>query len=65
MDGVNVKDLNVGWLRRSISVVGQEPVLFDLSTRENIPLGNQAVSDEEIEQACKAANAFIFIQKLP
>ena len=46
-------------------MVGQEPVLFDLSIRENIRLGNQAASDEEIEQACKAANAFIFIQKLP
>ena len=46
-------------------MVGQEPVLFDLSIRENIRLGNQAASDEEIEEACKAANAFIFIQKLP
>ena len=65
VDGINVKDLNVAWLRRRIGVVGQEPVLFDLSIRENIRLGNQAASEEEIEQACKAANAFIFIQKLP
>ena len=48
VDGINVKDLNVGWLRRRIGVVGQEPVLFDLSIRENIRLGNQAASEEEI-----------------
>ena len=65
MDGINVKELNIGWLRRQIGVVGQEPVLFDLTIRENIRLGNQAASDEDIEQACKAANAFNFIQKLP
>ena len=46
-------------------MVGQEPVLFDLTIRENIRLGNQNASNEDIEEACKAANAFIFIQKLP
>ena len=65
VDGINVKELNIGWLRRRIGVVGQEPVLFDLTIRENIRLGNQAASNEDIERACKAANAFNFIQKLP
>ena len=65
VDGINVKELNIGWLRRRIGVVGQEPVLFDLTIRENIRLGNQAASNEDIEQACKAANALNFIQKLP
>ena len=65
MDGINVKELNIGWLRRRIGVVGQEPVLFDLTIRENIRLGNQVASNEDIEQACKAANALNFIQKLP
>ena len=65
VDGVDVKELNIGWLRRRLGVVGQEPVLFDLTIRENIMLGNQDASDEDIEQACKAANAFNFIQNLP
>ena len=65
LDGVNVKDLNIGWLRDHIGVVGQEPVLFDLTIKENIRLGNFNATDEDIEQACKEANAFNFIQKLP
>ena len=65
MDRVDVKELNIGLLRRRLGVVGQEPVLFDLTIRENIRLGNQDASDEDIEQACKAANAFNFIQNLP
>ena len=44
---------------------GQEPVLFDLTIRENIRLGNVKASDEAIEKACKEANAFNFISSLP
>ena len=65
VDGNNVKDLNIGWLRDHIGVVGQEPVLFDLNIRENIRFGNFDASDQAIEKACKEANAFNFIQKLP
>merc|ERR1719450_1790512 len=65
IDGTNIKELNIGWLRDQIGVVGQEPVLFDLSIRENIRLGNFKASDEAIEKACKEANAFNFIDKLP
>ena len=52
-------------MRDHIGVVGQEPVLFDLTIRENIRLGNQKATDEEIERACKEANAYNFIMKLP
>ena len=81
VDGHNIKDLNIGWLRDHIGVVGesnalmnflltffasgQEPVLFDLTIRENIRLGNCKASDEAIEKACKEANAFNFISSLP
>merc|ERR1719233_285283 len=65
IDGTNVKELNIGWLRDQIGVVGQEPVLFDLSIKENIRLGNLNATDDEIEQACKEANAYDFIMKLP
>jgi len=65
VDGINVTDLNIGWLRDNIGVVGQEPVLFDLTIRENIRLGNSNASDKDIEQACKDANAYNFLQCLP
>ncbi|CAG2113799.1 unnamed protein product, partial [Medioppia subpectinata] len=40
IDGHDIKDLNLGWLREQIGVVGQEPVLFDTSIKENISLGS-------------------------
>ena len=70
LDGVNLKDLNIGWLRQQLGVVGQEPVLFDASIRENILLGLSKdlmgkVSDADIEKAAEEANALEFIKKLP
>ena len=65
VDGENIKDVNIGWLRDNVGVVGQEPVLFDLSIRENIKLGNSRSNEEDIERACKDANAINFIRKLP
>jgi len=65
IDGTNIKELNIGWLRDQIGVVGQEPVLFDFSIKENIRLGNLDATDDEIKQACKEANALDFIMKLP
>ena len=65
IDGNDIKDLNIGWLRDHIGVVGQEPVLFDLTIKENIRLGNQDANDDDIEKACKEANAYNFIMKLP
>ena len=65
LDGTEIRELNIGWLRDQIGVVGQEPVLFDLTIKENIRLGKQTASDAEIEAACKQANAINFINKLP
>ena len=45
--------------------MGQEPVLFGGSIYENIQFGREGVTEEEIEKACKEANAYDFIQKLP
>ena len=55
------------WLRRQIGIVSQEPVLFDLSIRENIAYGDTTryVSDKEIEEAARAANIHEFIHSLP
>ena len=65
VDGENIKDVNIGWLRDNVGVVGQEPVLFDLSIRENIMLGSSKSTEEDIEKACKDANAINFIRNLP
>ena len=67
LDGENICLLNVSWLRRQISLVPQEPVLFDMSIDDNIRYGAnyKELSDEEIIEAAKAANIHDFIQTLP
>ena len=65
IDGNDMKELNVGWLRDNIGIVGQEPVLFDCSIRENIKYAKKSATEEEIIKACKEANAWKFIDDLP
>lgn len=57
--------MNVQWLRSKIGVVGQEPILFGTTIRENIRYGNPECTNEEIEKAAKIANCHQFIAKLP
>lgn len=61
LDGVNLKDFNVRYLRSRIGYVGQEPALFATSIRANIRYGNPRATDAEIEEACRLANAHDFI----
>ncbi|QDZ23213.1 ABC transporter [Chloropicon primus] len=66
LDGNDIKDLSVRWLRQNIGLVGQEPVLFGrLTIAENIALGvksaGREVTQAEIEEAAKMANAHGFI----
>ncbi|GFR02321.1 ATP-dependent translocase ABCB1 [Trichonephila clavata] len=65
IDGHNVRDLNVGWLRDNIGLVGQEPVLFSTTIADNIRYGKQDATQEEIEEAAKVANVHDFINTLP
>lgn len=65
VDGIDIRDLNVGWLREQIGIVGQEPVLFNCSIAENIQLGKPSASIKEIQQAAIDANAHDFIMRLP
>ncbi|KAG8177033.1 hypothetical protein JTE90_024080 [Oedothorax gibbosus] len=65
LDEDYVKDLNVGWLRDQIGLVGQEPVLFSMTIAENIKYGKKDATQEEIEQAAKTANIHNFIDALP
>ena len=63
LDGVDIKTLNVRWLRQQLGLVGQEPVLFQGSVADNIGYGKAggAASQEEIEEAARMANAHQFI----
>jgi ATP-binding cassette subfamily B (MDR/TAP) protein 1 len=65
LDGRNIKDLNVHWLRSQIGYVGQEPVLFSGTIRENILKGKPDATQEEIEKAARDANAHDFIVSFP
>ena len=65
IDGVDIKDLNINWLRSNIGLVSQEPVLFDTTIGENIRFGREDVTQSELEQACRDAKAYEFICKLP
>merc|ERR1712070_813293 len=53
--------LNVRWLRAQLGLVSQEPVLFSGSVAENIKYGKPDATQDEIEDACKMANAHTFV----
>ncbi|KAI4471553.1 atp-binding cassette sub-family b [Holotrichia oblita] len=65
LDGHDLKDLDLTWLRENIGVVSQEPILFGTTIAENIKYGKQNASQEEIERAAKKSNAHTFITSLP
>jgi len=67
VDGKNTKSLQLGSLRRDMALVGQEPVLFDMSIKENLLFGSDRddVTQEEVEDAAKLANIHTFISELP
>ena len=66
LDGVDIKTLNVRWLRAQLGLVGQEPVLFQGSVAMNIGYGKPTEATQaEIEEAAKMANAHEFIMAKP
>ncbi|KAL5996684.1 ATP-binding cassette sub- B member 9 [Asimina triloba] len=65
IDGINLKDLRLSWMREKIGLVSQEPILFMTSIKENIAYGKPGATDEAIKKAIKLANAAKFIDKLP
>ncbi|KAF3489564.1 hypothetical protein F2Q69_00052429 [Brassica cretica] len=65
IDGVDLKEFQLKWIRGKIGLVGQEPVLFSSSILENIGYGKEGARVQEIEAAAKLANAAKFIDKLP
>jgi len=65
IDNQNINDINLNSLRKEISLVSQDVILFDDTIRANILYGNAFASNEEIIEACKFAAAQDFIEKLP
>lgn len=65
IDGINIKDLDLKQLRKSISLVSQDVYLFHTSIKENIAYGESGFSMNKIIEASKAANAHDFIMNLP
>lgn len=64
IDGTNINDVSKAELRKNISIVLQDPVLFNDSVYNNIKYGNLNATDEEIYQALKYANCDDFVDKL-
>ena len=65
IDGQNISEITLSSLRKNISLVSQDIILFDDTVRANIAYANLAASEEEIKKACDFAAATDFIEKLP
>lgn len=65
IDDGDVQELDLRTVRRSVSVVPQESVLFEGTIRENVAYGLPDVTDERIERALRDANAWQFVQEQP
>lgn len=65
IDGVDIRRVTLESLRRGMAVVFQENMLFNMSIRENIRLGKEGASDEEVVEAAKKAEIHRYIMSLP
>ncbi|TPK99219.1 type I secretion system permease/ATPase [Mesorhizobium sp. B2-4-12] len=65
LDGIDIAQLDPGWLRRQIGVVLQENILFNRSIHENIALGDPAVARAWVIEAARLAGADEFIAQMP
>lgn len=65
LDGVNIREYSLEYLRRNIGIVRQTPFLFDTTIRENILFGKENATEEEMIRAAKDANIYDFIMTLP
>ncbi len=65
IDNQNIKNISLSSLRKNLSMVSQDVILFDDTIKNNISYAKENASHEEIEKACKFAAADEFIKKLP
>lgn len=64
-DGVDIRTLELSWLRRQFGVVPQQTFLFAGTIQDNIRLGNEAATDAEVARAAELAHADVFIDRSP
>ncbi len=64
LDGIDIRDLDLGDLRSQVAVAFEEPTLFSASVRENVLLGRPDGSDQDVQQALRVAQAE-FVNELP
>ncbi|CAF1368378.1 unnamed protein product [Rotaria sordida] len=65
LDGIDIRQLNLNWVRSHFGLVSQEPILFDLTIAENIAYGLENVPMEDIINAASKACIHQFIEQLP
>jgi ATP-binding cassette subfamily B protein len=65
VDGIDVRDVTLTSLRRSIGVISQDPFLFSATVRENITFGAPNLDDAEVERIARLAQAHEFVAELP
>ena len=65
IDGVNINELDKDSIRGNITIISQNPYIFNMSIRDNLKLVKNNLSDEEMYNACKIACLDDFIQELP
>jgi ABC-type multidrug transport system fused ATPase/permease subunit len=65
LDGHDLRDVRIESIRRSVSMVAQENILFSVSLLENVKYGNRDATDEQAIDACKAVDLHDFVMTLP
>ena len=65
IDGKDIKNISTESLFKNVSIVFQDVTLFNTSIMENIRLGRESATDEEVKEAAVLANCMDFIEKLP
>ena len=65
IDGININELDKDSIRGNITIISQNPYIFNLSIKENLKLVKQNLTDDEMIEACKAACLHDFIMSLP
>lgn len=65
IDGIDINDLDKDSIRGNITIISQNPYIFNMSIRDNLRLVKENLTDEEMKKACKTACLEEFIKSLP
>ena len=65
IDGINIKELDCDSIRGNLSIITQNPYIFNMSIRDNLMIVKEGLTEEEMIEACKTAMLDDFIQSLP